>query len=164
MVTAWGARLGVGYIPGAKGSVTIFVPLSVVIWKKLCPKYCRTASDTAAYATGMTPCAISWSRQAATTGALPQAMSTKTMHTSMRIRTCSSELCALHPNGMTMIQSLRISILFRIERIVQPIAHHIEGEDCYKDSQPGPPGHPGRLAQKSLRDVQHRAPTRGGRL
>src|SRR5215813_410987 len=111
------------------------------------------ASEAAAYATGMKLRAISWSRQAAATGAPPQAMSTKAMNNSMRIRTCSSELCALHLNGMPMIQSLRISILFRIESIVQPIAHHIEGEDGHKDSQPGPPGHPGCLAQKSLRDV-----------
>src|SRR5919108_5501601 len=135
MVIAWGERLGVGYVPGAKGSVTIFVPWSVVIWKKLCPKYCRTASDAAAYATGMKPRAISWSRQAATTGELPQAMSTRTMSSnSVRMRTCSRELCTLHCNGMPMIQSLRISILFRIESIVQPIAHHIEGEDGHNDS------------------------------
>ena len=90
MVTAWGARLGVGYIPGAKGSVTIFVPLSVVIWKKLCPKYCTMASDAAAYATGMKPRAISWSRQAAATGELPQAMSTRAMYTSTRIACLSA--------------------------------------------------------------------------
>jgi hypothetical protein len=51
------------------------------------------------------------------------------MHTSMRIWTCSRELCTLHLNGMPMIQSLRVSIPFRIESIVQAITHYIEGED-----------------------------------
>jgi hypothetical protein len=51
------------------------------------------------------------------------------MSNSVRMRTCSRELCTLHLNGMPMIQSFRVSIPFRIESIVQAITHYIEGED-----------------------------------
>src|SRR6185369_11198020 len=63
-VTTSADTLGLGYHPGPNGSVTIRVPLLVVIRKKLCPKYWIVASTLAAWATEPKPSATSGSRQA----------------------------------------------------------------------------------------------------
>src|SRR5690242_21478663 len=62
-VTTSADTLGLGYHPGPNGSVTIRVPLLVVIRKKLCPKYWIVASTLAAWAIEPKPRATSGSRR-----------------------------------------------------------------------------------------------------
>src|SRR5262245_63763448 len=62
-VTTSPTTFGFGYQPGPNGSVTMRVPLLVVMRKKLWPKYWIVASTFAAYANDVKPRTNSGSRQ-----------------------------------------------------------------------------------------------------
>src|SRR4029453_9260132 len=51
-----------------------------------------------------------------------------------------------------------------IEQVAQAVAGEIEREREREDREPRPPRHPRRRLQELLGGVQHRAPTRRGRL